>query len=60
MRVLFWYGLTLQIASVTSEHSGKRNGGPNQWVIRVKITPLLLKIRPSLFDNSSRASADDV
>jgi len=39
----FWYGRlaspSLQIASVGSEHHGKNNGGPNQWIIRVKVTP---------------------
>ena len=38
--VLFWYGplpsLSLQIASLASEHHEQNNGGRNQW-IRVKI-----------------------
>ena len=44
IRVLFWYGTlaspSLQIASAGSEHHGKNDGGPNQW-IKVKITPPL-------------------
>jgi len=62
--VLSWYGLlvrlSLQIASVASEHHGNNNGGPNQWIIRVKITARLLKVHLSLFDKSSRVSAGDV
>jgi len=48
--VFFWYGplasLSLQSAIVASEHHGKNNGGPNQW-IRVEITPTFLKDLPS-------------
>ena len=32
-------GLSLQLASMGLEHSGKTNGGLNQWIIRVKMTP---------------------
>jgi len=56
-KVFFWYGplasLSLQIASVASEQHGKNNRGPNQWIIRVKITPRLLKIHLSLLVKSS-------
>jgi len=31
---------------MTSEHHGKTNGGSNQWLIKVKITPQLSKIHP--------------
>ena len=38
--LFFWYGplasLSLQIASVASEHHGEKNGGPNQWIIGSK------------------------
>jgi len=46
--------LSHQIASVASEHHGKSNGGPNQWIIRVKITPRLSKIHLSFLINNSR------
>ena len=36
------------------EYHGKNNGGPNQWIIRFKITPRLLKIHFSLLIKSSR------
>ena len=59
-----WYGplasLSLQIASVASEHHGQNNGGPNQWIIRVEIAPRLLKIHLFLLVKSSRISAGDV
>jgi len=62
--VFFSYGplesLSLQIASMISEHHGKNNRGPNQWIIRVKITPWLLKIHLSLVVKGSRISACDV
>jgi len=49
--MFFWYGplasLSLQIASVASEHHDKNNGGSNQWITRVKITPQVLKIHLS-------------
>jgi len=55
--VLFWYGSlatpSLQIASVAPEHDGKNNGGPNKWIIRVKITPQLSEIHLSLLAKSS-------
>jgi len=51
-RVLFWYGslasLSHQIASVALKHHGKNNGGHNNRIIRVKITPGLLKIYLSM------------
>jgi len=31
----------LQIGSTASEHHDKNNGGPNQWIIRVQISPPL-------------------
>jgi len=41
--LFFRYGplasFSLQIDSEASEHHGKNNGGPNQWIIRIKITP---------------------
>ena len=50
-RGVFWNrplaSFSLQIASVASEHYCKNNGGPNQWIIRVKISPRpLLRIHP--------------
>ena len=61
--VFFWYGPlanhSLQIASVGSDHHGKNNGGPNQWIIRVSITPRLLKIHLFLLVKSSWISAGD-
>jgi len=61
--VCFWYGpvanIMLQIASMASKQYGKNNGGPNQGIIGVKITPRLLKIRLSLFVRSSRISVSD-
>jgi len=63
-RSVFWYrplsSLSLQIASVASGHHGKNNGGPNQWIIRVKLTPELLKIHLSLLVKSSQISLGDV
>jgi len=57
-RVCFWYGslasLSLQIASVALEHHSKNSGGPNQWIIRVKITPWLSKIHLCLLVKSIR------
>jgi len=50
--VSFWNrplaSLSLQIASMVSKHHGKNNGGPNQWIVRLKITTRLLKIHLSL------------
>jgi len=55
---LNWYGPlgspSLQIASMASEHRNKNHGGPNQWIVRVKITPRLSKIHLSLLINNSR------
>ena len=48
------------MASMASKHRSKNDGGANQWIIRVKITPRLLKIQLSLFDKNSRVSAGDV
>jgi len=45
--------LSLQIASVASEHHIENNGSPNQC-IRVKITPQLSKIHLSFLVKSSR------
>ena len=50
----------LQIPSVASKHHGENNGGPNQWIIRVNITPQLLKIHLSLLIRSCWFSAGDV
>ena len=55
--VCFWYGPlaspSLQIASVALEYHGKNNWGPNQWIVRVKITPRLLKIHLAFLNKSS-------
>jgi len=40
--------LSPQLSSVGSDHYGKNNGGPNQWIVRVNITPRLSKIHFSL------------
>jgi len=62
--MFFWYGpsisLSFQIANVASEHHGKNNGGPNQWIIRVMISPRLLKIHLFLLVESSQISTGDV
>ena len=48
------------LSHMASDHHGKNNGGPNQWIIRVKITARFLGIHLSLFDQSSRVPAGDV
>jgi len=35
------------------EYHGKNNWGPNQWIVRVKITPRLLKIHLAFLNKSS-------
>jgi len=59
-----WYGplasLSLQIGSVASEHHGKNNGGPNQWIVKVQITPPLLKIHLPLLEKRSGVLTGDV
>jgi len=50
----------LQVANVALENHSTYKGGPNQWIIRVKVTPQLLKIHLSLLDKSSRISASGV
>ena len=50
----------LQNASVGLDHHCKNNGGSDQWIMRVKITPRLLKIHLSLLEKSSSVSAGDV
>ena len=48
--------LSLQIASMASDHHGKNNGDPNPR-IGVKITPPRLKIHFSLLTKSRQVSA---
>ena len=45
---------------MASENPNKDNEGPNQGIIRVRITPRLLKIHLSLLDKSSRVSAGNM
>jgi len=49
---LVWASLSLQTASVASEYRDKNNGGPNQWIPRVKKTPQFSQIRLSLLVKS--------
>jgi len=62
--VFFWYeplaSFSLQMASMASKHRSKNDGGANQWIIRVKITPRLLKIQLSLLVKISRISVGDM
>ena len=42
------------MASLGSDHHGKNNENPNQWIIRVKVTLRLLMIRLLLLVKSDR------
>ena len=57
---LYLYSPSSQIASVVWEHHSENNGGLSQWIIRVNITPRLLKIHLSLLVKSNQVSVGDV
>jgi len=47
--VFYWYGTlaspSLQIGSMALKYHGKKNGGPNQWIIQIHLSFLVKSSR---------------